>query len=454
MDFDILGIINDATAEANAFEHHPAADFSMEEQLLYLNGLALVMNADGDIDAREVEYLRILIKSMNLDQTILDDMTAFAQKPDKDTVQAFFLAFRRKPVAQLFLFDALMMSRRDEQVHEREKAVIDKIAEQLEILKGTQQDVFDLFCHIRHKNWQESALYFSSHLLNPEHFKHLLSYHGVDHDELMAETEALRAERLQQLLQSKISSALNSKASGKSLKEISDADFKTLLGHDLVIPMLQSELDRNQANVTDGKYRFNTDEYTDDITLADEGIGWNVEAYSLYSLAENSEMELFTDSKAIAYLLKKFSVGLNSNVAYYGDAKSGLPVGTFSKNLEVIDLSCCLLKDFPYLIVNDELYRYYEGEKSSYNTQKLYVKKYEKISQSMTTVEYMLMTRRVSPDETDALIERLAAHEDRTYKIYLDETTTVPAGFITIVDKNDIKHKVRSLNIYLKSTNN
>ena len=72
MDFDILDVINEATKEADAFEGHPAADFTMEEQLLYLNGLALVMNADGHIDDTEKEYIRILIKSMSLDESILD----------------------------------------------------------------------------------------------------------------------------------------------------------------------------------------------------------------------------------------------------------------------------------------------------------------------------------------------------------------------------------------------
>lgn len=204
MDFDILDVINDATKEADAFEGHPAADFTMEEQLLYLNGLALVMNADGHIDDTEKEYIRILIKSMSLDESILDDMVTFAKAPDKDTVQAFFRTFRRRPVAQLFLFDALMMTRRDGKVEDKEKVVVDKIADQLEILKGTQQDIFDLFCHIKNRNWQESALYFSSHLLNPDHFKHLLAYHEIEFDALMAETAEIRSNRLLEIIKPKL----------------------------------------------------------------------------------------------------------------------------------------------------------------------------------------------------------------------------------------------------------
>ncbi len=270
MDFDILDVINDATKEADAFEGHPAADFTMEEQLLYLNGLALVMNADGHIDDTEKEYIRILIKSMSLDESILDDMVTFAKAPDKDTVQAFFRTFRRRPVAQLFLFDALMMTRRDGKVEDKEKAVVDKIADQLEILKGTQQDIFDLFCHIKNRNWQESALYFSSHLLNPDHFKHLLAYHEIAFDALMEETAEIRTKRLLQVMSGKIPSA----KVGENIKPILDQE--------VVMPLLQAELDRGNAIVVNDILTLHNDEEKK-IKLSDIGLTWSKETLALYS---------------------------------------------------------------------------------------------------------------------------------------------------------------------------
>jgi len=277
MDFDILDIIEQATTEADAFEKHPMCEFSMEEQVLYLNGLALVMNADGHIDDSEKEYIRILIKSIGLDESSLEDMVAFAKAPDKDTVQAFFRAFRRKPIAQLFLFDALMMTRRDGKVEEKEIAVVNKIAEQLEILKGTQQDIFDLFCHIKNRNWQESALYFSSHLLNPEHFKHLLAYHEVNFDSLMEETVQLRSTRLLQAIKEKMP------------KVKTGGNIKPTLDHDIVIPLLQSELDRGDASVVNDILTLNNDNKKT-IILKEIGLCWNKEDLSLYS-EENIEVK-------------------------------------------------------------------------------------------------------------------------------------------------------------------
>lgn len=290
MDFDILDVINDATKEADAFEGHPAADFTMEEQLLYLNGLALVMNADGHIDDSEKEYIRILIKSMSLDESILDDMVTFAKAPDKDTVQAFFRTFRRRPVAQLFLFDALMMTRRDGKVEDKEKAVVDKIADQLEILKGTQQDIFDLFCHIKNRNWQESALYFSSHLLNPDHFKHLLAYHEIEFDALMAETAEIRSNRLIEVIKQKVDiDALDweplvyhNNNCMPDATEITTTFITNIVTLDLILPFLQSKLDRKEL-------RINADE----VLLIKDGVELAYGSLTDLTLSHDKETDTF-----------------------------------------------------------------------------------------------------------------------------------------------------------------
>ncbi|HCE2271432.1 TPA: TerB family tellurite resistance protein [Vibrio parahaemolyticus] len=256
---DILDVINEATKEANSFENHAAKDLTLEERLLYLQGLALVMNADGEIHAEEKEYIRILIKSFEMDESILDSFVEFAQHPDKDTVQVFFRTFRRRPIAQLFLFDALMMTRRDDFVNEREKAVVDKIAEQLEVRAGNYQDIYDLFCHIKNKDWEESAIYFNSHLLDVNNFKHLLSYYSVEHSDLIERTNELRRNRLQKYLQKKMGitdlswgdlSYSNEKIIPTGEK-ISQNPVKNLnlFSYEIIVPYLQHLINRNEAIV-------------------------------------------------------------------------------------------------------------------------------------------------------------------------------------------------------------
>ena len=250
---DIIDLIDLAGKEAEAFTNHPAKNLSLEERLLYLNGLALVMNADGQIHVEEKEYIRILIKSMDMDQSCLNDMVAFAQAPDKDTIQAFFKAFRRKPLTQLFLFDAYMIAMRDGVLNEKETIAIDKLAGYLEILKGTKQDVFDLFCYIRNKDWQESGLYFDSHLLNPEYFRHLLDYYEVDFDDLMNSTREVLEQRLRErygLRLEWIPLKYDNSAESSEAKEVTK-DFVNLeVTCGMLVPYLQHLLDRGKIRVS------------------------------------------------------------------------------------------------------------------------------------------------------------------------------------------------------------
>ncbi|WP_028765329.1 TerB family tellurite resistance protein [Shewanella colwelliana] len=355
MDFDILDIICDATTEANAFEQHPAGALSMEEKVLYLNGLALVMNADGDIDSRESEYIRILIKSMGLDESSLDDVIAFAIAPDKDTVQAFFRAFRRKPIAQLFLFDALMMTRRDEEVADKETAVVNKIAEQLEILNGTRQDIFDLFCHIKNRNWQESALYFDSHLLNPEHFKHLLDYHEVDIEQLLTETAELRAKRILQALTARMP------------EPVEGENSKPVLDHEIVVPLLQAELDRGNASINNMVFESNLTEIGD-IALSPLKLHWDPEACVI-----SGEPELVVHSQALVKLLLLKIDALTASEAARVLYKGRLQ---FSKGVELeagtLQLSSPLTEDFPYVQIDACLYKATQENYQIWNIESLY----------------------------------------------------------------------------------
>lgn len=303
---DILDIINEATKEANSFENHAAKDLTLEERLLYLQGLALVMNADGEIHPEEKEYIRILIKSFEMDESILESFVEFAQRPDKDTVQAFFRAFKRRPIAQLFLFDALMMTRRDDSVDEREKAVVDKIAEQLEVLKGTYQDIYDLFCHIKNKDWEESALYFSSHLLNPEHFNHLLAYYEVDLNELQKFNELNHISRLSEVLLRELkknsSNSPNHKwgklenATHGFSKITSQPIFNYPLPKSIFITWVQSKLDKNLMSVRHGNLYLDEDCNFDIESL---GLSYNEIGKSISFKPEVNENEYITDQNII-----------------------------------------------------------------------------------------------------------------------------------------------------------
>ncbi|WP_282176208.1 hypothetical protein [Vibrio nereis] len=230
---DILNSIKEAAKESNAFENHAAKELALEERLLYLQGLALVMNSDGDIHPEETDYLLILIRSLYLDESVIDSCIEFANQPDKSTIQSILKCFRRKPIAQLFLFDALMISYRDGDISEQEKEVIDELAFQFEVAKGIYQDIFDLFCYIKNRNWQDAALYFSIHLLNPNYFKHIFDYYEIELNGMFSELNEISKKKLSFLIKNR---------------------FKDGISNEDLLPFLQSKIDRGEASVKNGIY--------------------------------------------------------------------------------------------------------------------------------------------------------------------------------------------------------
>ncbi|KII75370.1 TerB family tellurite resistance protein [Vibrio renipiscarius] len=384
---DILDVINEATKEANAFENHAAKGLSLEERVLYLQGLALVMNADGDIDQKEKEYLRILIKSFELDESILDSLVEFGQAPDKDTVQAFFRTFRRRPIAQLFLFDALMMTRRDDNIDDREKAVVDKIAEQLEVLQGTYQDIYDLFCHIKNKDWDESALYFSSHLLNPEHFKHLLDYFEVDFEELMNRTVELRKDRIIRILKEKITPNFDSETP------------KLRLSAEVLLPLLQSCLDRREISIIGNSMIFDE---INEVTLSELNLYYNQEARSL-SLAMNGDV-------CNEMILKKWSSvigldGLDVCNIIWGSVNEMVVYGTADiESPQLIKLSRAYKKG-QYILFDGYLWEYKDVSRYNiYNQNQLVIKT---LSSSFDDVKSFMLKYSLDDDDSKGRLAKV-----------------------------------------------
>ncbi|MCA2450704.1 TerB family tellurite resistance protein [Vibrio alginolyticus] len=278
---NILNSIREAAKESSAFENHAAKELSLEGRLLYLQGLALVMNADGEIHEEEKDYLLILIKSFDLDESIFDVCIDFANQPDKSIIQSILKYFKRKTIAQLFLFDALMMSYRDGDISVSEKNVIDEFARQFEVSKGTFRDIFDLFCYMKNKNWQESTLYFNADLLSIKLFGHILSYYEVNLDELSQRTQETYKRKILANIKDKIHGGLN---------------------NEVLLSLLQSKIDRREITVQNGVLIIPN---LNDVKLTSIKLGYHALSQSLYV-----DSTVLIDSNE----LKKYffgSVGLN-----------------------------------------------------------------------------------------------------------------------------------------------
>ncbi|MEZ8204627.1 TerB family tellurite resistance protein [Vibrio splendidus] len=283
---NILQSIKEAAKESTAFENHAAKNLPLEDRLLYLQGLALVMNADGEIHKEEKEYLLILIKSFDLDESILESCIDFASQPDKSTIQSILKCFKRKPIAQLFLFDALMISYRDGDISEQEKEVIDELAFQFEVAKGIYQDIFDLFCYIKNRNWQDATLYFSINLLNPDHFNHIFNYYDVS---------------LEQVLKQ------NNKTSKRKILACINNKLENGISNEVILPFLQAKIDKKEASVKNGIFILSD---LDDFKLSTININFDKLSETLHI----DSSVLIQQTPIVNYFIK--SIGLTESDRY------------------------------------------------------------------------------------------------------------------------------------------
>ena len=203
MGFDILGMVNDTVkeieteaateamleVEANrkveTYINHPFKDASLEEKLLYLQSLALVMNADKVIDDNEKQYLTILINSFELEGDLLDGIVEFASSPDKESVKAFFGKFANHDILPVLLFDALSMVHRDGALDDAESALVAIFCKQLQIDEAVQQKVTTLFDAIAQQKWQQAARYLFLNVLEASSFEHIFTFHQQNLAELI-----------------------------------------------------------------------------------------------------------------------------------------------------------------------------------------------------------------------------------------------------------------------------
>lgn len=73
--------------EILSFENHPARDLDLAGKDFYLKGLSLVIAVDKEIHPKEVEYLKILVETLEMGREGLDELLDFGKAPSKDALR-------------------------------------------------------------------------------------------------------------------------------------------------------------------------------------------------------------------------------------------------------------------------------------------------------------------------------------------------------------------------------
>lgn len=188
MELDILDFVSEAINESyneenkekELYTDHPLKEISVDERVLYLQGIALVMNADKEIHDDEVKYLSILLNSCELEASSLDELLTFAKSPDKDAIKQLFSTFKNQAIAETFIYDAMVMAKRDDELQDVETKLESILVNQLQISSDKYQHIQYLFKAISVKNWHACAMVFHLNLLDLDHYLHIFSFHKAD----------------------------------------------------------------------------------------------------------------------------------------------------------------------------------------------------------------------------------------------------------------------------------
>jgi len=180
----ILDMLDEASEEVRVIKNHPVQFLSLEEQVLYLQGLSLVMNANDVIVPEQKAHLLLLIRSWELDDSIIEELIHFCQQPNKETIVSFFNTFKAHENKQNFIFDALTVLLKLEGISEQEESVeiqiqaIDKIAKSLDM---TEVDLIaSLLKSILSKDSKGVSLQFEDSILDINQFQYLAEFYDLE----------------------------------------------------------------------------------------------------------------------------------------------------------------------------------------------------------------------------------------------------------------------------------
>ncbi len=129
----ILEMVENKCNNDFLIENHPAKELEFEKRVLYLHGLSLMMNVDGDIHKNEIEFLELLIKAFGIEDTV-DSFVEFATSPDKTIVDAVINFLKDFEFKKQFILDAVILLKIDNIEHECEKKLLEIFISKADLL--------------------------------------------------------------------------------------------------------------------------------------------------------------------------------------------------------------------------------------------------------------------------------------------------------------------------------
>ncbi len=177
----IVDKFDELEQQTKVIKNHPLADESIELKIAYLDGLALMMNEDANIDKKELDFLKLMTRSFSLGEAACDDLVLFAKSPDDQRVKTSFEILQDNPnIRLLFMIDVIMMAHKDSIVKKVEEELIGKYATMLNIELELKQDLQKIVKNLIDKNSKELAKAIEKcSSISKDEIEFLMSFFGI-----------------------------------------------------------------------------------------------------------------------------------------------------------------------------------------------------------------------------------------------------------------------------------
>jgi len=177
-----LDILNQAGNSLLAYSQHPVKAMEREFQSAYLNGLAVVMDADEKIRAGEQENIKRLLIAFDMPEEKLEDIIAFGKTADKDAmVEILTILQGAEDIRYVFLLDCLSLAHADNELHEDETQTIKTFSEFIKVSSAQLKLIEHLEQIVRTKDHKALYRFFlQKYDLDLTVFKYLLDFYKVD----------------------------------------------------------------------------------------------------------------------------------------------------------------------------------------------------------------------------------------------------------------------------------
>ena len=164
-----------------SFSKHPCKELSEDMKVHYLNALSLIMNADDDISEKELEYIKILISSFDLEENRVEEFIEFAKNPTEDAILGMINAFPDSDIKYNLIIDAMMIASRDGNFDETEQEAIEQYFEMFKISPKEKDELNKVFEIFMAQDGNALFRYFRrGGYLKEELFSYLIEYYKLE----------------------------------------------------------------------------------------------------------------------------------------------------------------------------------------------------------------------------------------------------------------------------------